>query len=111
VADLGRGPEALINPEITDKSGETFVLWDDCMSFPGLLVRVRRHARISIAHSDESGKRMNLPDFDPARAELIQHEIDHLDGILAVDRALDGDSLVTRAAFEAHPEHFKNQPK
>src|SRR4051794_7336013 len=43
VIDLGDGPALIANPEITWRSDEVFTMWDDCMSFPGLLVRVERH--------------------------------------------------------------------
>ncbi|MDI6773709.1 MAG: peptide deformylase, partial [bacterium] len=41
--NLGQGPFIIVNPEITWRSDETFTMWDDCMCFPHLLVRVRRH--------------------------------------------------------------------
>ena len=85
----------LINPEFTGQSAEMFELWDDCFSFPNLMVRLRRHSRIRLAHQSRDGNTVEI-DADGALAELIQHEMDHLDGVLAVDRALDRDSLCTR---------------
>lgn len=102
----GERPFTLVDPEITHTSDATVTLWDDCMSFRELLVRVRRHASIALTYTDESGNRRELADLDPARAELFQHELDHLDGILALDRALDRHAIVHRQVFEADPERF-----
>ena len=100
VLDLGEGPQVLVNPEITWHSPAMFTMWDDCMSFPTLLVRVRRHESISIRFLDENGETREWTKLDRATSELLQHEIDHLNGILAIDRA-DGDgAFVTRAVFE-----------
>lgn len=104
--DLGTGPRLIINPEITWTSDETFTMWDDCMSFPSLLVRVRRYASISLGYTDAQGNEQRWEGLDQAASELFQHEIDHLDGVLAVDRALGRDAIVTRAAFDSLPEWF-----
>ncbi len=102
--NLGHGPFFVVNPVITWRSEETFTMWDDCMSFPDLLVRVRRARSISLEYADEQGRPKQWRELDQAAAELLQHELDHLDGILAVDRALDAESLVLRAAYDAHRE-------
>jgi peptide deformylase len=107
--NLGVGPLLLVNPEIVWTSSETFTMWDDCMSFPTLLVRLQRHKSISIHFSDDQGKTQEWTRLDQATSELLQHEIDHLDGILAVDRALDRESLVLREVFEAQRAHFIRQ--
>ena len=79
-------PWALINPEIIDIGHEDFTVWDDCFSFPNLLVRVMRSHRIRIRWQDTKGD-PHETELEGERAELLQHEIDHLDGVLAVDRA------------------------
>jgi peptide deformylase len=99
----------VVNPEITWTSPETFTMWDDCMSFPSLLVRVRRALSISIRYVDERAEAHVWERMDQATAELFQHEIDHLDGVLAVDRAEGRDALAMRERFEAMPEHFRAQ--
>ena len=96
----------MINPQIISYSQNTFTLWDNCMSFPDLLVRVERHCEISVQFSDETGKIHVMEHLDRGYSELLQHEIDHLDGILAVDRAIDKNSLTMRHAFETYPTHF-----
>jgi len=104
--NLGTEAFTIVNPEITWCSQETFTMWDDCMSFPFFLVRVRRHRGISVRYLDDHGdvKVMDRP--DQATSELLQHEIDHLNGILAVDHALDRESIVSREVFEENPEWF-----
>ncbi|MBV8515870.1 MAG: peptide deformylase [Acidobacteria bacterium] len=104
--NLGRGTFFIVNPVITWRSAETFTMWDDCMSFPDLLVRVARHESISLDYVDETGAAKTWKELDRAVAELLQHEIDHLDGILAVDRALDRDSLVMKRVYDAERERF-----
>lgn len=104
---LDGAPSTIVNPEITWRSRDTFTLWDDCMSFPSLLVRVRRHAGISVRYVDGNGEPGSLERLDRATSELLQHELDHLDGVLAVDRALDREALVTRSVFEAGRARFE----
>jgi peptide deformylase len=107
--NLGRGTFFIVNPVVTSKSKETFTMWDDCMSFPDLLVRVRRAKSLSLEYVDEHGKPHAWTDVEPAISELLQHEIDHLDGVLAVDRAVDRYALVMRAAYDANREQFDAQ--
>jgi peptide deformylase len=105
-ANLGRGPLTLVNPRILGRSAETFTLWDDCMSFPELLVRVRRAASITLEFEDEHGATQRWSDLERAESELFQHELDHLDGILALDRALDREAVVAREVFERERERW-----
>ena len=94
--NLGRGTFFIVNPVITWSADELFTMWDDCMSFPDLLVRVSRVKSMSLEYVDENGTRKEWRDLDQPATELLQHEIDHLDGVLAIDRALDRNSLCTR---------------
>jgi peptide deformylase len=107
--NLGDGPLLLVNPNIVRTSSDGFTMWDDCMSFPELLVRVRRYKSISVHFLDENGRPQDWERLDQATSELLQHEIDHLDGILAVDRALDRDSLILREEFKERRAYFANQ--
>ncbi|MDE3196272.1 MAG: peptide deformylase [Acidobacteriota bacterium] len=86
---------SLVNPAWDYLSPEKFALWDDCFSFPDLLVWIERSVRVRLHYRDESGEFRALA-ASHALSELIQHEMDHLDGVLAVDRALPGNSLCTR---------------
>ena len=102
-------PSVLINPRIVDRSDETFSLWDDCLSFPYLLVKVARATSVSVEYTAPDGERVSTGKLDLETSELLQHEIDHLDGVLAVDHAVDELSLVTRSVFTSQIEHFKKQ--
>ncbi|HEX2031582.1 MAG TPA: peptide deformylase [Actinomycetota bacterium] len=104
--NLGQGPFLVVDPEVTWRSEETFTLWDDCMSFPWLMVRLRRHRSISLSYTDAAGERIDWERLDVAASELMQHELDHLDGILAVDRADDAGALLARELFERDRERF-----
>ena len=108
-ADLGDGPMFVSNPVIRWRSEERFTMWDDCMSFPDLLVRLSRHRSISLDYFDEKGAEKNWSALPLDHAELFQHELDHLDGILAVDRAEGRDALVAREVFESRREMFENR--
>jgi peptide deformylase len=89
----------LINPEIIRRSSEMMELWDDCFSFPDLMVRVRRHAEVGVRYTDASGERQTI-DARGDLSELLQHEIDHLDGILATDRAIDQRAFAMRSEIK-----------
>jgi peptide deformylase len=104
--NLGQGTRTLINPEFTWKSPGTFTLWDDCMCFPWLLVRVRRHASVSLTFLDEQGVRQHWDHLGQAESELLQHECDHLDGVLAVDLAEGPEGIISREAFAGNPDLF-----
>lgn len=94
--EIGGRAYSLINPEFTILSEEKFRLWDDCFSFPHLMVHLERSREVSLLYLDEHGAWQEL-DADGAFAELLQHELDHLDGILAIDRAIKGqNSFATR---------------
>ena len=91
--DLGAGPFPLYDPEITWRSDDTFELWDDCFSVPDKLVRVRRHRSISVRYRDARFRPRHWERLPPELAELLQHEIDHLDGVLMTERAVGADAL------------------
>ena len=90
---------ALVNPSIIWSSPERMELWDDCFSFPDLMVRVSRAVRVRVDYQDERGARQSV-EAEGDLSELLQHEIDHLDGILAVDRAIAPHALMTRAEWQ-----------
>ena len=85
-------PVVFINPIFKDNSEEMMVVWDDCMSFPDLLVKVRRHKSCTIVYKDMDFNEQQMQLADDL-SELLQHEYDHLDGILAVSRAIDPHSF------------------
>jgi peptide deformylase len=85
-------PYIIINPEIVDQSEEMFEFWDDCMSFPNLLVKVKRHQSLTLEYLDENWEKQSWK-VEGAISELIQHEYDHLNGILCTMRAIDEKSF------------------
>ena len=88
-------PYVIINPALEFLGDDTMELMDDCMSFPNLLVRVRRYRHCILHYRDENWLEQRMR-MDDEMAELIQHEYDHLDGILATMRAIDNKSFVMR---------------
>lgn len=85
--NLDNKKETMFNPEITYRSEEMFSMWDDCLSFPNLMACVRRHKHISIKFINEEGIEQHWENCSQAISELLQHEVDHLNGVLAVDIA------------------------
>ncbi len=85
--DEPRKPIVFINPEIIEASGE-MVGQEGCLSFPGVYFEVRRAARIVVKFKNVSGKDQKLVAADNLLCRAIQHEIDHLDGELFIDKAV-----------------------
>lgn len=89
-------PVIFINPAFKYLSEEKFELWDDCMSFPNLLVKVSRHKSAVIEYLDENWHIREM-ELTKDLSELLQHEYDHLDGILCTMRAIDEKSFKWRS--------------
>ena len=92
-------PTAIFNPVLEFPDEEYMEVMDDCMSFPGLLVRVLRHRRCILHYQDSAGLPQQMV-LEGDFSELLQHEYDHLDGILAVMRAMDNKSLFLKGTAE-----------
>jgi peptide deformylase len=94
-------PWPFVNPEITERSEEKIVVWDACLSFLSIFMQVERHREIAVRYQDLRGEWHQIQaDEERNLSELLQHEIDHLDGILAVDRITDIRTMCTREEFE-----------
>lgn len=102
--EMGGRAWSLLNPVLRESSREQILVWDDCFSFPQICVRVVRARRVLVEYADEHGVALSLAAEDDF-SELLQHELDHLDGILAIDRAIDRNSFATRAEFERRYRH------
>lgn len=89
----------LINPEITPLTGETYELWEACLSVPGLRGLVRRPRKVRVKALDERGRKVDFV-MEGFKASVIQHEVDHLDGILFPERMSDLKQLVFEPEFE-----------
>jgi len=97
----GENPWSLINPEIIQRSAERIVVWDACLSFLAFFMQVERHRRITVRYQSLEGNTLQCEAGDERNlSELLQHEIDHLDGILAIDRVTNIKTIITREEFE-----------
>ena len=95
----GAQPWPLVNPEITARSSEKVVVWDACLSFLSIFMKVERHREITVRFQTLAGETKDLQaGVENDLSELLQHEIDHLDGILFFSRvsALKRDLILRR---------------
>ena len=80
-------PWPLINPEIIQRSEEKIIVWDACLSFLSIFMQVERHRGITVRYQNLQGENLEFSAGDDRNlSELLQHEIDHLDGKLFIDR-------------------------
>ena len=91
-------PVVFLNPMLEPLGTETMEVMDDCMSFPGLLVKVQRARRCRIRYRDMDWNQQEMI-LEGDLSELLQHEYDHLDGILATMRAMDSRSYFLKEAL------------
>lgn len=91
------GPDALINPKIIKKSSKKVKGWEGCLSFPGIRGFVPRFESIEIEYTDRHGKKQNKK-FKDFIARIFQHEHDHLEGIVFLDR-IKGKDIITEKEF------------
>ena len=85
---------ALINPCYLYKSVELFTVWDSCFSYWGVCFKVMRHKHVKIHYISEKGERRIIEASD-ALAELLQHEMEHLDGQAAIDQLIPPGNVCT----------------
>lgn len=92
----------LINPEIIWRGEEKITVWDACLSFLCIFMQVERNRDIRVRYQDLGGKWQEVAAGEERDlSELLQHEIDHLDGILCIDRVKDVRTICTKQEFEA----------
>jgi peptide deformylase len=99
----------LVNPKIVSHSDEVITVWDSCLCFLSIFMQVERYKHITVEYYDLSGNRQVLeagPEND--LAELLQHEIDHLDGVLCLDRVKSTTDVISREVFE--DQYRSNSP-
>lgn len=91
-------PLAMINPQLLSHSKETVMGWEGCLSIPGLRGRVPRYRRVSVRYTTASGQIQTavLKDFV---ARIFQHEFDHIQGVVYLDRVQDTRTFVTEGAY------------
>jgi peptide deformylase len=97
----GEAPWPLVNPVITERSAERIVVWDACLSFLSIFMQVERNREITVRYQDLRGEWKGIrADEGRNLSELLQHEIDHLDGVLCLDRVTDLKTICTKEEFE-----------
>ena len=97
----GEDPWPIINPTITERSSERIVVWDACLSFLSIFMQVERNRDITVRYQDLEGRTHEVQAGELRNlSELLQHEIDHLDGILCIDRVTDVRTICTKEEFE-----------
>jgi peptide deformylase len=91
----------MVNPQVVEKSEEMFSVWDSCFSFDlSFFVNIKRHKEVKIKYQTLDGD-TKLVEFSDDMSELFQHEIDHLDGILATDHLQEENKIVIREEWES----------
>jgi peptide deformylase len=89
-------PVVLINPVIKLRNRRKTLVWDDCMSCPDLLVQVKRYRRCKVEYRDENWNKRSLY-LEGKLATLMQHEVEHLQGILITQKAISEKSFALRS--------------
>lgn len=97
--DLVRQKLTLINPEIIKTYGVKTGMWEACISGSKLYGKAMRHRKVKLSWKDETAE-IHEKDFDGFTANVIQHEVDHLNGILFVDRVEDTTTFMTYAEYK-----------
>ena len=85
VVDVGQGPQVFINPKIVRKEGKEF-FEEGCLSVPGVYLKLKRAKKVTVEALDKEGNKFRV-EADGLLARCLQQEIDHLNGILILDRA------------------------
>jgi peptide deformylase len=95
------GLQVFINPELTPIGSETGSYWEGCLSVPGLRGLVERPSKVKVKYLDRQGKRHEIT-AEGFFATVLQHEFDHLDGLLYIDKLVDSKKLVFDQEFEKY---------
>jgi peptide deformylase len=92
-------PEVLINPRLVARSEDLEAGWEGCLSVPGVRGRVRRHRTVTVEYCDRQGQPQRR-EWEGFVARIVQHEIDHLDGKVFLDRVTTEVDLLSEAAYQ-----------
>ncbi len=101
-------PMTFINPVLDRHSSELAEHWEDCMSFPELLVRLVNPRRCRLRYRDVEWREHEV-ELSDDYAELLQHEVDHLDGVLSISRAIDDRSIALRRAMPVKSTQLRGE--
>lgn len=99
---------ALVNPTIVARSGPQTLFDEGCLSFPGIYAEIKRPERCTVTAFDPDGKPIEK-EYDGFVSRIIQHEYDHLEGVLLVDRMSPADKLANKAALEELIAKYKKK--
>jgi peptide deformylase len=99
--------QVLVNPTITGLAGEPTLFDEGCLSFPGIFAQVRRPERCTVEAFDVAGQRIER-EFDGFTSRIVQHEHDHLEGILLVDRMSPADKVRNKAALAELVDDYRD---
>lgn len=98
------GLMALINPEVVKSSGERRLM-EGCLSVPGYQGEITRSRQVTVKALDRDGKEIRLKAVDSLLAQALEHEIDHINGILYIDHLEPGEELIPiRPSVDDEPE-------
>jgi peptide deformylase len=101
------GPEVWINPSFTPMSDRKVTFFEGCLSVPGFQAKVERYEEVELRGLDENGDEKDPLQLRGWPARIVQHEIDHLDGVLYVDR-MDSKTLATTGSLSRKAAHDLN---
>lgn len=90
---------ALVNPTIVDRFGQATLFEEGCLSFPGIYAEIKRPERCKVRAFTVDGKPIES-EYDGFIARIVQHEYDHLEGVLLVDRMSPADKLANKTRLE-----------
>ncbi len=96
----------LINPTIVERMGNKSKMEEGCLSFPGIYGEIERPERCTVEAFDLQGNPFRA-EYDGFRSRIIQHEYDHLEGILLVDRLSPADKLRNKPALQELVDRYK----
>ncbi|HEY6835926.1 MAG TPA: peptide deformylase [Gaiellaceae bacterium] len=100
--DPEEDPQVVVNPQLVEGSDERLTDDEGCLSLQGVVIPVERHLRITLEASDPEGKELRL-ELEGLPARVAQHELDHLDGILILDRTTPEARREALAALRPQP--------
>jgi peptide deformylase len=89
---------AIINPKIVKTYGNRTQRWEGCISLSGVFAKVPRYKKIRVSYVDAAGKQ-HEKDFSGLQAHVLQHEIDHLSGVLFVDKVKDTATYMSEVEY------------
>jgi peptide deformylase len=96
----------LVNPTIVSRTGAMTIFDEGCLSFPGIYAEIRRPERCAVRAFDAEGRPLER-EFEGFESRIVQHEYDHLEGVLLVDRMSPADKLRNKSALEELVARFE----